>query len=241
MSALQRGAGILFSAFLRDAKRTFKHRTIWKSKNLTEGGRQMVDNTTTIQAFLNIFAAPIAPANAATAVTGVLALFSPDAGNPVTSPTVGIGGNTQSLGPSFTGNAAITALFTELLSSFPSLTFMAFPAPANPAFCVAQGNTNLIVIQAQLQTGPHMAQWFPPNAGAKRSYYSKPLSDLVPAGQNENAKKSIVPVCAAFTFDPANPIAPNQYKILNLAFYLDRWQFAADLWMHGHYPFPHPN
>lgn len=197
----------------------------------------MVDNTTTIQSFLNVFATPIA--NVATAITTVMALFSPDVGKPPTSPSVGIGGNNQGLGPSFTGNTAITALFTELLSSFPQLVFTAYPTPNSPAFCIAQNNSNLIMIQAQLVTGPHMAQWFPPDAGPQRRYYSKPLSDLVPTPKQPN--QSTVPVSAVFTFDPTNAIAANQYTILNLALYLDRWQFAADLWVHGHYPFPYPN
>jgi hypothetical protein len=167
-----------------------------------------------------------------------MGLFSPDVGAPPTSPSVGIGGNTQGLGPVFTGNTAITALFTELLSSFPSLTFTAYPTPGSPVFCVAQNNTNLIMIQAQLFTGDHVKQWFPPYAGAARRYYSKPLSDIVPAPAQPN--HSYVPVCAVFTFDPLNPIVAPQYKILNLALYLDRWQFAADLWVPGRYPFPYP-
>jgi hypothetical protein len=103
----------------------------------------MPDNTTTIQSFLNVFAAPIAAGNVTAAINTVMALFSPDAGNPVTSPTVGIGGNTQATPVTplnqlqmFTGGTAIRALFTELLSSFPSLTFTAYPDPNNPVFCV---------------------------------------------------------------------------------------------------------
>jgi hypothetical protein len=199
-----------------------------------------VDNTPTIQSFLNVFFTTVG--NPTTAVNNVMALFSPDVGNPPTSPTVGIGGNTQNdphgiaLGPMFTGNAQITALFTELLTSFPNLTFTAYPNPTGAVFCVAQNNPSLVMIQAQLSTGNHVKQWFPPNAPAKRRYYSKPLSDIVPSNQS-----SYVPVCAVFTFDTANPITANtQYPILNLALYLDRWQFAADLWTPGRYPFPYP-
>jgi hypothetical protein len=191
----------------------------------------MPDNTTTIQSFLNVFATPIASGNVTTAITNVMALFSPN------SPSVGIGGNLQGLGPVFTGTGQITALFTELLSSFPGLTFTAQPNP--PVFCFAPPNLNLIMIQAQLFTGDHVKQWFPPYAGPQRRYYSKPLSDIVPTPNQPN--HSYVPVCAVFTFDPQNPIVANQqYTILNLALYLDRWQFAADLWAPGHYPFPYP-
>lgn len=208
----------------------------------------MADNTTTIQSFLSVFAAPIALGNVTNSIKTVLALFSPDAAGPPATPSVGIGANTQDpLGLAFRGSAAITALFAELLSSFPQLTFLPYnPStnPATPVFCVAQGNPNMIIIQAQLITGPHVAQWFPPDAPPKRRYYSKPISDIVPAGQNEagqneNPHQSTVPICAVFTFDPTNPITTNQYKILNLGMYLDRWKFAADLWVHGHHPFPH--
>jgi hypothetical protein len=205
----------------------------------------MADNTTTIQSFLNVFATPIAAGNVTTAINTVTALFSPDGtGTPLT-PSVGIGASTQDpQGPAFRGNAGITALFTELLSSFPGLTFVPYPT-STPVFCVAQYDPNTIIIQAQLITGSHVARWFPPDAPAKRRYYSKPLSDLVPAGQNEagqneNLHKSTVPICAVFTFDPANTIATNQHTILNLGMYLDRWKFATDLWVHGHHPFPHP-
>jgi hypothetical protein len=94
------------------------------------------------------------------------------------------------------------------------------------------------MIQAQLFTNNHVKQWFPPYGGAQRRFYSKPLSDIVPAPHQPN--QSYVPVCAVFTFDPNNAIAPNQHTILNLALYLDRWQFAADLWVAGRYPFPYP-
>jgi hypothetical protein len=198
----------------------------------------MADNTTTIQSFLNVFLTPVG--NPTTAINNVMALFSPDS-NPVTSPTVGIGGNTQTdphgspLGPVFTGRAAITALFTELLRSFPNLTFTAYPNAQSAVFFVAQNQTSPMMIQAQLFTGNHAKQWFPPYAGAQRRYYSKPLSDIVPAGN-----QSYVPVCAVFTFDTQNAITAGQYPILNLALYLDRWQFAADLWAPGRYPFPYP-
>ena len=198
----------------------------------------MPDNTDTIKAFLNVFAAPIAAP--ATAIATVMGLFSPDMGAPPTTPSVGIGGNNQALGPSFQGRTAITALFTELLSSFPNLVFTAWPTPANPVFCIAQADPNTIIIQAQLNTDVHTKRWFPPNAPDGRRFYSKPLSDIVPAQQAANQQKATVPVCAVFTFDPQNPIAANQFKILNLALYLDRWKFAEDLWVQGHYPFPHP-
>lgn len=165
-------------------------------------------------------------------VAAAVGLFSPQAGPPIT-PTVGIGSNIQT-GPFFRGTNDITALFTQLLSSFPNLVFTAWPNPAAPLFCVAQTDPNTIVLPAQLNTGSHVQRWFPPGG----RYYSKPLSDLVPAAAAGNQNSSIVPVCAVFTFDS---IAANQYMILNLALYLDRWQFAADLWVHGHYPFPHPN
>jgi hypothetical protein len=195
-------------------------------------------NTDTIQSFLNVFAQPIAVP--ATAITTVVGLFSPNVGTPPTSPSVGIGGNNQALGPSFTGHTDITALFSELLSSFPHLVFTAYPIPpANAVFCIAQNDPNTIIIQAQLNTGLHVARWFPPDdpVPAKRRYYSKPLSDLVPAKQPANQQQSTVPVCAVFTFDT---IVTNRGKILNLALYLDRWRFATDLWVHGPHPFPHP-
>jgi hypothetical protein len=202
---------------------------------LAQGSPAMPDNTNTIQSFLSLFLTPVG--NPTNAVNTVLTLFSPDSA----SPTVGIGGNIQNdphgnpLGPVFTGSAQIKALFTELLSSFPNLTFTAYPNPQSPVICVAQNATSPMTIQAQLNTGNHVKQWFPPYAGAQRRYYSKPLSDIVPA-----SNQSYVPVSAVFTFDTANPITTNQYPILNLALYLDRWQFAADLWAPGRYPFPYP-
>jgi hypothetical protein len=198
-----------------------------------------MSNIFTIQAFLNVFSAPIAASNVATAISTVTGLFSPDLPGPPVTPSVGIGANTQDpLGSAFRGNTQITALFTELLSSFPQLTFMPYPTPASPLFCVAQTDPNTIVVPAQLITGPHMARWFPPDAPPKRRFYSKPLSDLVPAtAASGNYQTSTVPVCAVFTFDT---IAANQFKIFNLALYLDRWKMAQDLWIHGHYPFPHP-
>jgi hypothetical protein len=201
----------------------------------------MVDNTTTIQDFLNIFAAPTAAGGVTNAIASVMALFSPDEPGPPVTPSVGIGASTQDpLGPAFRGNAPITALFTELFLSFPHFTFTAWPIPGNPAFCIAVHDPYTIIIQAQLSTGTHEQQWFPPTAPGKRRYYSKPLSDLIPA--SANYQSSTVPVCAAFTFDTQNAIVINQqYPILNLALYLDRWKFAQDLWVHGHYPFPHPN
>lgn len=202
----------------------------------------MADNTTTIQSFLNVFLTPVG--NSTTAINTVMQLFSPDVGNPATSPTVGIGGNTQNdphgnaLGPVFTGRTAIKALFTELLTSFPNLTFTAYPNPQSAVICVGPTGSNLMMIQAQLFTDNHVKQWFPPHAGAQRRYYSKPLSDIVPAPNQSN--QSYVPVCAVFTFDTQNAITTNQYPIFNLALYLDRWQFAADLWVPGRYPFPYP-
>jgi hypothetical protein len=195
-------------------------------------GDNKMTNIGTIQQFLNVFA--VAPAGP-NPVTTVMGLFSPDAGPPPT-PSVGIGGNNQALGPVFRGQGQITALFTELLLSFPNLTFLPWPQPNNPVFCIAQNDPNTIMIQAQLQTGDHTQQWFPPNAPAARRFYSKPLSDLVP--RQVNPLQSTVPVCAVFTFD-INP-GPNQFKILNLALYLDRWKFAEDLWVPGRFPFPHP-
>ena len=166
----------------------------------------MPDNTDTIKAFLNVFAAPIAAP--ATAIATVMGLFSPDAAGPPPTPSVGIGGNTQDPeGPAFRGRTAITALFAELLSSFPNLVFTAWPAPATPVFCIAQADPNTMIIQAQLNTDVHTKRWFPPNAPDGRRYYSKPLSDIVPDG----IEHSTVPVCAVFTFDPQNPIAANQF------------------------------
>ena len=149
------------------------------------------------------------------------ALFSANA-------SLGIGaGSDPSLGPQsgpqFTTPTAVATCFKQIIYSFPHSTFTPFPTASKAIFCSStDGTFNTIIVQATLTTGRHAEQWFPWGSGG----YSKPLSDIEPDG-NQSAN---VPACAVFTFDLQSPIATNQYKILNLAIYMDRWQMAADLW-----------
>lgn len=199
-----------------------------------------MSNTDTIDSFFNVFGLnPPPPAPALPHWRDVnwmmTNLFSANAGGPPPAPItpgVGIGGGIQnSMGPQFQGTAAVTTLFNKLIDSFPKLVFAAWPGPA-PLYCSSLPDGNTITVQATLSTGTHAKQWFPPTHPA----YSKPLSDIVPS--QHDARNSSVPVCAVFTFDTTLGNPPN--RILNLAFYLDRWQMAVDLWPHGRFPFPHP-
>jgi hypothetical protein len=200
-------------------------------------------NIDTVKAFFTAFAATPTPAQIAAFVPN---LFSPDtpAGAP-TSPSLGIAGGNQTnanpplslgpqLGPQFPGQSAIITCFTQIVTSFPASTFTPLP-PGSPVYCYSSdGNT--IAVPAILHTGNQAKgkPWFPYGHPA----YSKPLSDIEPDG----SQTSDVPACAVFTFDTTagNP----QFRILNLAIFMDRWQMAVDLWPntgHGkHQPRPFP-
>lgn len=148
--------------------------------------------------------------------------------NPPTRPIVGIAGAASGLGPQFLGTQKVTDLFVQLTTSFPDLSYTVIPP-----YCYSD-DQNTIIVQAGLNTGAHAAQWF---AGGHYAY-SKPLSDIDPAG-----KSSQVPTCAVFIFDPA---ATGDNKIVRLGIYMDRWQMSVDLWAgtpqprYTGRPFPHP-
>jgi len=158
-------------------------------------------------------------------------VFSPDAGTqPPTTPWVGIANGAGSLGPQFNGVTAVTALFNQLIATFPNLNYV--PAPNTPhCYSTNDGNTingNTITVQTVLYTGTLQQKWFPRGHKA----YSLPLSEIDP--DPLGAAQSTLPACAVFTFD-AN------HLISQLGIYLDRWQMAADLWPGKHYrPFPQP-
>jgi hypothetical protein len=155
-------------------------------------------------------------------------VFCAQNGKSPTRPVVGIAGAAGGLGPQFLGTQKVTDLFTQLATSFPDLKYS-----PTPPHCYSD-DQNTIIIQAVLHTGKHAAPWF---AGSHYAY-SKPLSDIEPAG-----KSSQVPTCAVFIFDPK---ATGDNKIVRLGIYMDRWQMSVDLWPgtpHPKYagrPFPHP-
>jgi hypothetical protein len=132
-------------------------------------------------------------------------------GNP-TRPTVGIAGAAGGIGPQFAGTQKVTDLFTQLITSFPTLRY----STSGP-FCYS-GDQNTIIVQTLLVTGNYAVPWFPGNHYA----YSKPLSDIDASG-----KSSDVPTCAVFIF---NPPVTGDNKIVRLAIYMDRWQMSVDLW-----------
>lgn len=188
-------------------------------------------NDPTVAAFLSVFN----PGSGRYKDVGWLMsdLFCAEDGNqlaqiPPSRPVVGIAGAASGLGPQFLGRQKVTDLFTQLTRSFPDLSY-AVIAP----HCYSD-NQNTIIVQAVLNTGRHAAQWFPGGHYA----YSKPLSDIDPAG-----KISQVPTCAVFNFEPA---ATGDNKIVRLGIYMDRWQMSVDLWQgtpqpkYAGRPFPHP-
>jgi hypothetical protein len=159
-------------------------------------------------------------------------VFCAQHGSPPTRPAVGIAGGASGLGPQFAGTQHVRDLFAQLTTSFPNLHYARINNPPAPD-CYSD-DKDTIVIQALLETGPHRAQWF---AGSHNAY-SKPLSDIEPAG-----KATAVPTCAVFKFDPKTT---GDNKIVRLGIYMDRWQMSIDLWAgtpHPKYagrPFPHP-
>lgn len=140
-------------------------------------------------------------------VTHLLTLFCEDNGN---LPYVGI----TLRGPQFTNRISIEKLFIQLLNkTFPDMTW----TPANK-LRMTDGNTIAIEVDV---TGTQKATWFQDN------FKSLPLSQIDEVtisslAANSKYNKMLIPACMVFTFD-------ENYKIQQLAIYMDRYKMMDDL------------
>jgi hypothetical protein len=137
-------------------------------------------------------------------VNYLMTLFCNDNGN---YPFVGI----TVRGPQFPNRASIQKLFTQLLTkSFPDMAW----TPAN-ALRMTDGNTIAVEVDV---TGTQEAEWFQDN------FKSHPLSQIDEAtiANLPSNNKMDIPACMVFTFD-------GQYKIQQLAIYMDRYKMMDDL------------
>jgi hypothetical protein len=166
-------------------------------------------NLDTAKAFFTVFAT--APTTNAEIDTLVDTLFSATGSlgiSPGSDTTQG-----PQLGPQFPTPAAVKIVLKQIfVTSFPQATCQPVPDAATAVYC---SSGNMIIVQANLNTGKHRAPWFRFGDQA----YSKPLSDIEP----DNSQNAFVPACAVFTFGGGS-------LINNLAIYMDRWQMASDLW-----------
>jgi hypothetical protein len=131
-------------------------------------------------------------------------LFCNDNGN---YPYVGI---TQR-GPQFKNWASIQKLFTQLLTkSFPDMAW----TPAN-TLRMTDGNTIAVEVEV---TGTQQAEWF------QDDFKSPPLSQIDEAtiANLSSNNQMDIPACMVFTFD-------GQYKVQQLAIYMDRYKMMDDL------------
>jgi hypothetical protein len=135
----------------------------------------------------------------------LMTLFCNDNGN---YPFVGI---TQR-GPQFPNRASIKKLFDQLLTkSFPDMAW----TPAN-TLRMTDGNTIAVEVDVK---GTQQAEWFQDN------FKSHPLSQIdeaTIANLPSYNKMDNIPACMVFTFD-------GQYKIQQLAIYIDRYKMMDDL------------
>jgi hypothetical protein len=137
-------------------------------------------------------------------VNHLMTLFCNDNGN---YPFVGI---TQR-GPQFTNRASIQKLFTQLLTtSFPDMAW-------TPATALRMTDGNTIAVEVDV-TGTQEAEWFQDN------FKSHPLSQIDEAtiANLSSNNKMDIPACMVFTFD-------GQFKIQQLAIYMDRYKMMDDL------------
>jgi hypothetical protein len=135
----------------------------------------------------------------------LLTLFCEDNGN---RPYVGI----TLRGPQFTNLANIRILFTQLLkTTFPDMAW----TPANE-LRLTDGNNIAVEVDV---TGTQQAAWF------QDKFKSPPLSEIsqdVVRNLAPNNNKMCIPACMVFTFD-------GQYKIQQLAIYMDRYRMMDEL------------
>jgi SnoaL-like domain len=137
-------------------------------------------------------------------VNHLMTLFCNDHGN---YPFVGI---TQR-GPQFKHRAKIEKLFDRLLTkSFPDMAW----TPAN-TLRMTDGDTVAVEVDV---TGTQKAEWF------QDDFKSHPLSqiDEITIANLPSNNKMDIPACMVFTFD-------GQYKIQQLAIYMDRYKMMDDL------------
>jgi hypothetical protein len=163
---------------------------------------------------LNNFLAALTNGNANYQSTNYLMqnVFCPESGAGVSEvPSVAITEHGVGLGPAFYGARKVRKLFNRLFAAFPDVQMLALDAP--PRLFLSQDGHS-IALQTTL-TGTHQDWWFP-KADADK-FYSKPLSDISP-----NSGAISIPACPVFTFNA-------QYLITNLAIYMDRYHFQAQL------------
>jgi hypothetical protein len=139
----------------------------------------------------------------------LLTLFSPEGGG---FPLVAITEHGQPQGPAFRGVRQVTKLFARLFQAFPDLSMPTLD-PKNPLY-LKSDDGGTIAVQTNVK-GTHQDWWFPQSD--PDHFYSKPLSDITPAN-----KPVTVPACPVFTFNA-------QHKINQLAIYMDRYHFVAEL------------
>jgi hypothetical protein len=139
-------------------------------------------------------------------------VFCPEGGvGPNEVPSVAVTEHGIGVGPAFYGVRKVRKLYNRLFSAFPDVQMLALNAPP---LLLASQDGNTIAVQTTL-TGTHQDWWFAKADGDK--FYSKPLSDIPP-----NAGVISIPACAVFTFNA-------QHLVTNLAIYMDRFHFTAQL------------
>jgi hypothetical protein len=116
------------------------------------------------------------------------------------------------LGPVFSGQADITALFKQLFSAFPNFQFVENTNAPCVRLYSADANQTQIAVQATM-TGTQHGSWF----AAGSTHYSQPISDIKPG-----KKDMKIPVCAVFLFD-------NKNMILSLSLFFDRYRMQQQL------------
>jgi hypothetical protein len=126
-------------------------------------------------------------------------------------PMVAVTEHNTTTGPAFLGTKKIKKMFSRLFTAFPDVTLTPL-IPATPLYLTSQ-DTNTIAVQCTL-TGTHSDWWFPKADSDK--FYSKPLSDITPAGV-----QIAIPAIPVFTFVGAS--------ISQLAIYMDRYHFIKQL------------